>query len=60
MEFCQCAIDMSLQSSHRVYKHGALLVRKNRIISSGYNDEHYHAEAMAIKRCLQRVLQEGK
>jgi len=57
MQFCEFAVDMSLQSTHKLHRHGALLIKGNTIIASGYNNEHHHAEAKAILHCVERVLQ---
>lgn len=38
------------------FKHGALIVRKGRIISSACNDENNHAEVNAILK-IERLLQ---
>ena len=58
--FCQCAIEISKQSTHRMSHHGAVLVKGNQIIASGYNNHRYHAEAKVILQCVQRVLQKSK
>ncbi len=57
MRFCQCAIEMSKQSTHKMSHHGAVLVKGNQIIARGYNNHRHHAEAKAILQCVQRVLQ---
>ena len=56
MEFCDCAIDLSLNSTHKVFKHGSVLVRNGHIVGMGYNDQCRHAEENAIRHCVQRVL----
>jgi len=57
MQFKSDAIAISNQSSHKVFKHGALLVRGNYILSTGYNDYKNHAEVNAINNYIQQVLQ---
>lgn len=56
MQFCDNAIDMSMLSTHS-QQHGAILVKGNTIVATGYNNDHHHAEAKAIMQCVQRVLQ---
>ena len=43
----------SMSSMH--FKHGALVIRKGKIVSRGFNTNKDHAEINAIKK-LQRVL----
>ena len=56
MQFCDNAINMSIQSTCS-QQHGAILVKGNTIVATGFNDAHHHAEAKAIMQCVQRVLQ---
>ena len=56
MDFCNCAIDLSLQSTHDRFHHGAILVKGHEIVGRGYNNNSYHAEVNAILQCAQRVL----
>ena len=56
MQFKTDAITISKQSSHKSFKHGALLVRGNHVLSSGSNDYKHHAEVNAINNYL-KVLQ---
>ena len=56
MQFCNNAIDMSMQSTYS-QQHGAILVKGNTIVATGFNDDRHHAEAKAIMQCVQRVLQ---
>ena len=57
MQFKTEAITISKQSTHKTFKHGALLVRGNHILSSGSNDYKHHAEVNAINKYIYRVLQ---
>jgi deoxycytidylate deaminase len=50
------AVKISQQSCCH-FKHGALVIKKGRIISSGYNDENNHAEVNALLK-IQRLLRE--
>lgn len=51
----QVAIEVSRKSNAKYFRHGAILIRKGRVVSSGYNDETTHAEVNAIKN-LERLL----
>ena len=42
------AVELSKTSCASYHQHGALLVRKGRIISSAVNDENAHAEVNAV------------
>ena len=53
LNYCKIAYDMSLQSDHPLYQHGAVLVRGKEIVAAGYNSERYHAEAKVIYQCVQ-------
>ncbi len=47
MEFIQAAVDTASKSvSH--YQHGALIIKKGRVISEGFNRNGSHAEVSAI------------
>ncbi len=57
MQFCKCAVDMSLRSTHSIHQHGAVIVKGKTVVATGYNNEYHHAEAKAIRQCVERVLQ---
>ncbi len=53
-----CLISEALlltNKSSMSFKHGALILRKGRVVAQGFNTEKEHAEMNAIKN-LQRVL----
>ena len=56
MKFCECAVNLTRKSTHPVFRHGAILVKGNEIVGTGYNNQFHHAEVKAILHCLQRVL----
>ena len=57
MQFCESAISSSTNSTHTSFQHGALLVRGNIILESGYNNHNQHAEIDVITKYIFRVLQ---
>lgn len=57
MQFCQNAIDSSSNSTHSTFQHGALLVRGNIILESGWNNINQHAEVNTITKYMRRILQ---
>ena len=42
------AVDAACKSCNKYHKHGALLIKGGKVIASGWNDEHNHAEKNAI------------
>ena len=56
MDFVDFAMNKAETVLDRRYKHAALLIRNNEIISWGVNDIYQHAETSAITKYLQRVL----
>lgn len=47
----QSLIDEALLQSKKspmAFKHGALILRNGRVIASGFNDHHEHAELKAV------------
>lgn len=47
--FKDAAIETASRSCNRYHKHGALLIRNGKIVSSGCNDEYNHAEHNAVQ-----------
>ena len=58
----QIAIEVSRTSYAKYHRHGALVIRNGRVISSGVNDEFNHAEVNAVLKvsCLLPELQGRK
>ena len=56
MDFCDIALQAADRSFNKYHQHGALLVRGNKIVSIGINDDNHHAEESAILSYYQRVL----
>lgn len=50
------AVNVSRKSSCKYHHHGAIIVRGNRVVAQGYNDENGHAEVNAVRN-LYWVLQ---
>ncbi len=49
MDYCELARDVAQKSLEKMH-HGAILIKGNEIISTGYNDYKNHAEENAIQR----------
>ena len=43
------------KADHKIFLHAALIVRKNHILSEGYNHERVHAEEHAIYKCQEVI-----
>ena len=56
MQFSDYAINAAKKSTNKLYQHGAVLIKGNTVVSSGYNTEFIHAEIMAIERCVNRFI----
>lgn len=56
MFLCNCALNISNNSCHKVSQHGAVIMKGKEIVAIGCNNENNHAETSAIYKALQRLL----
>jgi deoxycytidylate deaminase len=49
--FMQLALQNAMKSDHKVFKHGAVLIYRSKVISNGHNTGYSHAERSCIENC---------